>query len=286
MTMLKSKRVIFKSSSKFIFYQCFYFFLWFLFHIYLKTFKNVSAKYYPENREKLKIKAHERHLSLLKEQKKKSNNMVVNIRKISQNMKKEKQNKTGWVQKKVLKNDKKNTFYYNHKKVFKFRRFCFFISDSMWENFLLCLCLKSFLSTNQKFEKNKRNFWFLGFASSLFKFKKVSSLAARKFYFQKYKKFFQSGFFHFLSSESSFLKQKNMRLESSNLPINSFFIILQFMYINVYKYLPVKYYNRERLQKNLVKGIKIFLKKKKKNSNNMVVNVTKSLRRWKNTLVE
>ena len=51
------------------------------------------------------------------------------------------------------------------------------------------------------------------------------------------------------------------------------------MYINVYKYLPVKYYNRERLQKNLVKGIKIFLKKKKKNSNNMVVNVTKSLRR-------
>ena len=88
----------------------FLFFLWFLFHIYLKTFKNLSAKYYPENREKLKIKAHERHLSLLKEQKKKSNNMVVNIRKISQNMKKEKQNKTGWVQKKVLKNDKKTHF--------------------------------------------------------------------------------------------------------------------------------------------------------------------------------
>ena len=38
-----------------------------------------------------------------------------------------------------------------------------------------------------------------------------------------------------------------------------------------------KYYreNKERLQKKLVKDIKIFLKKKKKKSDNMVVNVTK-----------
>ena len=44
-----------------------------------------------------------------------------------------------------------------------------------------------------------------------------------------------------------------------------------------------KYYqeNKERLQKKLVKDIKIFLKKKKKNSDNMVVNDTKSTRKWK-----
>ena len=43
------------------------------------------------------------------------------------------------------------------------------------------------------------------------------------------------------------------------------------------KNLSAKYYqeNKERLQKKLVKDIKIFLKKKMKNSGNMVVNVTK-----------
>ena len=42
------------------------------------------------------------------------------------------------------------------------------------------------------------------------------------------------------------------------------------------KTLSAKYYheNKERLQKKLVKDIKIFLKKKKKKSDNMVVNVT------------
>ena len=40
-----------------------------------------------------------------------------------------------------------------------------------------------------------------------------------------------------------------------------------------------KYYqeNKERLQKKLVQDIKIFRKKKKKKSDNMVVNVTKTL---------
>ena len=33
--------------------------------------------------------------------------------------------------------------------------------------------------------------------------------------------------------------------------------------------------NKERLQKKLVKDIKIFLRKKKKNSNNMIMNETK-----------
>ena len=44
-----------------------------------------------------------------------------------------------------------------------------------------------------------------------------------------------------------------------------------------------KYYqvNKERLQKNLVKDIKIFLKKKKNKSNNMVVNMTKIFQKMK-----
>ena len=46
---------------------------------------------------------------------------------------------------------------------------------------------------------------------------------------------------------------------------------------DVYTNLSAKYYqeNKERLQKKLLKDIKIFLKKKKKKSYNMVVNVTK-----------
>ena len=48
--------------------------------------------------------------------------------------------------------------------------------------------------------------------------------------------------------------------------------------------LPAKYYqeNKERLQKKLMKDIKIFLKKKKRKSNNMVVNVTKISQKMKN----
>ena len=44
--------------------------------------------------------------------------------------------------------------------------------------------------------------------------------------------------------------------------------------------------NKERLKKKVVKDIKIFLKKKKKKSNSMVMNFTKSLGRSKNKLVE
>ena len=45
----------------------------------------------------------------------------------------------------------------------------------------------------------------------------------------------------------------------------------------MYKNLWAKYQqdNRERLQKKLVKDIKIYLKKEKKKSNNIVVNLTK-----------
>ena len=39
--------------------------------------------------------------------------------------------------------------------------------------------------------------------------------------------------------------------------------------------------NKERLQKKLVKDIKIFLTKKKKKSNNMVMNITKNFSKMK-----
>ena len=50
------------------------------------------------------------------------------------------------------------------------------------------------------------------------------------------------------------------------------------------KKLSAKYYqeNKERLKKKLVKDIKMFLKKKKKKSNIMVVNITKTLQKMKN----
>ena len=49
------------------------------------------------------------------------------------------------------------------------------------------------------------------------------------------------------------------------------------------KHLWAKYYqeNKESLQKNLVKDIKIFLKKKKKESDSMVMGVTKIFQKQK-----
>ena len=50
------------------------------------------------------------------------------------------------------------------------------------------------------------------------------------------------------------------------------------------KTLSAKYYqqNKERLQKKLVKDIKIILKTKKKKSGNMVMNITKISQKTKN----
>ena len=49
--------------------------------------KNLSVKYFQENKERLQKKVHERYQNLFKEEKEKSNNMVVNVTKISQKMK-------------------------------------------------------------------------------------------------------------------------------------------------------------------------------------------------------
>ena len=50
-------------------------------------FKNLSAKYYKENKERLQKKARERYQNLSKEEKK-IDNMVANVTKFSQKMKK------------------------------------------------------------------------------------------------------------------------------------------------------------------------------------------------------
>ena len=54
----------------------------------MKMSENVSPKYYWENKERLQIKAREKDQILSKEEiEKKSNNMVMNVTKISQKMK-------------------------------------------------------------------------------------------------------------------------------------------------------------------------------------------------------
>ena len=75
--------------------------------------KNLSAKYYQENKERLLRKAHERFKIFLKKKNKKSDNRVVNVTKISQKMK----NKSLLrLEKNIMEREK--TLYYNHKKVF------------------------------------------------------------------------------------------------------------------------------------------------------------------------
>ena len=55
-----------------------------------------------------------------------------------------------------------------------------------------------------------------------------------------------------------------------------------FKYLKMSKYISAKYYQKNKdYKKNFVKNIKVFLKKKKK-SNNMVVNITKISYRMKN----
>ena len=69
------------------FYKYFYIFLIFFF-IYIKVFKYLSVKHYQENKERLQKKARERYQNLSIEEKEKSDNMIVNITKISQTIKK------------------------------------------------------------------------------------------------------------------------------------------------------------------------------------------------------
>ena len=52
--------------------------------IYIKTSKNLPAKYYQQNKERLQKKARERYQNLSKEQKEKRDNMVANVTNIYQ----------------------------------------------------------------------------------------------------------------------------------------------------------------------------------------------------------
>ena len=58
------------------------------------------------------------------------------------------------------------------------------------------------------------------------------------------------------------------KLELKSVTLN---ILINLFYIKIYKNLSTKYYqeNKERLQKKLLKDIKIFLNKKKKKSDNI-----------------
>ena len=85
MAKLDFKSDIFKTSHKSIFYN---FFLYFFFHIFIYIYKNVlSAKYYQENKEKLQKKLM-KFQNLSNKEEEKNDNMVVNITKIFQKMKK------------------------------------------------------------------------------------------------------------------------------------------------------------------------------------------------------
>ena len=53
----------------------------------MKMSKSLSAKRYQENKERLQIKARERYQNLSKEEKEIIDNMVVNVKKISQETK-------------------------------------------------------------------------------------------------------------------------------------------------------------------------------------------------------
>ena len=64
--------------------------------------------------------------------------------------------------------------------------------------------------------------------------------------------------------------------------MNLFIIFFFHMYIKMSKNLPTKYYQENKGKKKFVKDMKIFLRKKKKKSNNMVVNVAKVSPKSKN----
>ena len=169
--------------------QLLYIFFIIFFHIY----KNLSANYYPEHKERLQKEACQSIKIFLKKKKKKSSYMLMNIAKILQNMKSIK-----WmsIEKKYCKWEK--TLFYNYKKVFYLRKFCFFIRKSIRKVFLLRLYLK----------RNKINFWFLDIASSLLKYKKFFKLGARKFHLWKCDKLFKSGFFLLFELEKLLLEKE------------------------------------------------------------------------------
>ena len=78
--------------------------------------------------------------------------------------------------------------YHNYEKVFQFRKFFFFIRIGIRNFFLLCLCLKNYLSINKKkMQKELYEFFlFSGFASSLLIYKTFFKLREQKNFEDKF----------------------------------------------------------------------------------------------------
>ena len=87
------KKLKFKTD---IFYNFFY-------NLHIRMFRNLSAKYYQENNERLHKKLVKYIKVILKKKRKKSDNMVENVTNISQKMK----NKSLLSIEKILKNEKR-----------------------------------------------------------------------------------------------------------------------------------------------------------------------------------
>ena len=127
-------------------------------------------------------------------------------------------------------------YAFQNEEVFQFRKICFFIRK-VKNFFLLCLYLKSSLSTNKKCEKKYiKNFWFSGFASSLLKYKTKFKLESRKFHILKDKTFSQNVFFFFFffSSESYFLQYKKFFRVSVSWNIRAFRLLKYKEFLRVF----------------------------------------------------
>ena len=86
--------------------------------IFLKISKDSSASYYQNNKKRLQKEAFERYQSFSKEEKEKSNSTVLSNTKSTR---RSKQNKSLLsIEKNITKGEK--TPYYNHKKLFSFRK--------------------------------------------------------------------------------------------------------------------------------------------------------------------
>ena len=123
------------------------FFYRFFFHIYINMSRNWSAKYYQESKERLHKKLMKDIKVFLKEERKRNDNMVVNVTKTSQKMK----NKSLLSIEKEYYRMKKMT-YYNYQKLFQFRKYWFFIRKSIRKFFLFAYVWNA-LSNKQKMWK-------------------------------------------------------------------------------------------------------------------------------------
>ena len=137
-------------------------------------------------------------LNILKKIKKNYKKKLMKDIKIFLKKKKKKKQQYGCECYKTLSEDEKNKLVVYRKNIIEweiFRKFCYFIRESIRSFFLSHLCLKSSPSTSKNMWENIKNVWFLDFTSSIL-----------KMYFlmeQFFKKYFWNLFF-----EGAFLREK------------------------------------------------------------------------------